>query len=151
MQDQQSQNNPTKIFLTWNNYSNLVDHLISKMDMSKYDTICGIPRGGMVLALIMSYKTNKPIITPVELDLYTQNLDKVLIVDDIIDSGKTMEQYIEKYTTAALFKSYRCPIETDYYAQLSCNWIVFPYECDDVEDTVSEVNLKNVNERHGKE
>ena len=150
MHNQQSQDSPTKTFLRWNDYDKMVDFLISRLDIDQYDAICGIPRGGMMLALIMSYKTNKPVITPIELAI--NNIRQTLIVDDIIDSGKTLKEYIDKgYDTAVVFKSNRCPITPDYFAYISDKWIVFPYECEDVEDTISEVSIENVDERHGEE
>lgn len=137
-----------KTFLTWEQYDKLVNELIEKIDLTKYKTICGIPRGGALLALLISYKTNIPVISPDSLyyERWYDDCKDVLIIDDIADSGKTLQQYIEyEHDTATLFKHKNCPITPTYYGQESEDWIVFPYETE--KDTLSVVNETNIKQR----
>lgn len=70
-----------------------------------YDIILGIPRSGLLVASVIALKLAKPLSTP---DLFLDhrfwksnkitdrsNYKKVLLIDDSINSGKTMKQYIE--------------------------------------------------------
>jgi len=51
----------------------------------KWETVYGVPRGGQLLALLISQKT--------ELQLTDEPDSNTLIVDDLIDSGRTMAKY----------------------------------------------------------
>jgi len=94
---------------------------------AQYDIIVGIPRSGMLIASIIALKFGKPLTTP---DLFAKNefwlstkaarqpvflkSMKVLLVDDSVTSGKTMQESIDvmrqtgavfDITTAALITS----------------------------------------------
>jgi orotate phosphoribosyltransferase len=74
----------------------------------RYDLIVGIPRSGMFIASLIALKLGRPLTTP---DLFQQgkfwqsqavknrqdlNKDsRILLVDDSIDSGRSMEQAVE--------------------------------------------------------
>ena len=74
----------------------------------QYDIIVGIPRSGMLIASVIALKLGKPLTTP---DLFAENefwlstkvdqrpdVDKrlnVLLVDDSINSGKSMQQSLD--------------------------------------------------------
>jgi len=78
-----------------------------------YDRIVGIARGGLFLANRLSYKLELPM-TPLswstrdgnekECNAWIpediNNGDKILIVDDIIDSGKTIREILEDWNSS---------------------------------------------------
>lgn len=114
----------------------------------KYDYICGIVRGGLIPATALSYKLKIPMIT---INFSTRDADKqdisdetfslfksgkkILLVDDIIDSGLTLEKIHNKLDVgyidrAALVYNTAQPFKCDYShfyidRNVMKNWIVF--------------------------
>ena len=124
-----------------------------KKDRFKPDFIIGIAKGGWVPARFMgdylgvdcvasigcsSYhgqsKTKKPEITE-KLGLDIKGLE-VLVVDDIADSGESLEaakQYLlalnpKKLKFATLHYKQHSKFKPDYYAEETSAWIVYPWE-----------------------
>jgi hypoxanthine phosphoribosyltransferase len=131
-----------KVFIGWETYNRYVDILAEQIKDKKYDYLMGIPRGGLLLALLLSYKTNIPIITE-KIAVKDYN---ILAVDDIADSGKSIEPFIKiGLDVATIFKHTKCKHTPTYYLHDSDMWIVFPYETED--DKLSAVNCDNIEER----
>jgi hypoxanthine phosphoribosyltransferase len=92
----------------------------------KLTHIKGLQRGGLVPAVMLSHELGIPML---ESDLGRID-DRVLIVDDICDSGKTLEY----------FGQFRCPTATIHYKKTAsvtptfwfelagAEWIVYPWE-----------------------
>lgn len=68
---------------------------------------------------------------------YLKQFSSILIVDDLVDSGKSISfvvDLVKKHApyatvkTAALFYKRCSIIKPDYYAQETLDWIVFPWE-----------------------
>jgi hypoxanthine phosphoribosyltransferase len=121
-------------------------------DNYKPDCIIALLRGGIVPARIFSDHFNILIdFFALDVKLYTGvnermenakikafNVDtkgKHLIIDDIHDSGKTMEAVLEhlkgkEVTTATIFWKESAKNKPDYYAEVAKEneWIVFPWE-----------------------
>ena len=120
----------------------------------KPDAIVGVLRGGFIVARIVAdalgiedlgavevkfYKgiaehAERPIITqPLTLDVRDK---KVLIVDDVVDSGRTLEVVTEQVRlrgastvkSAALFTKPKSIIHPDFYITMTTDWIIFPWE-----------------------
>jgi hypoxanthine phosphoribosyltransferase len=74
---------------------------IIKKNNWKLKYVYGIPRGGVILAVFLSYQLKLKYITT--LKNYPAN--KVLVVDDVSDSGRTLAKIpnIKKYKTVTLF------------------------------------------------
>jgi GTP cyclohydrolase I len=83
----------------------------------KYENIYAIPRGGVPVALILSDILHLP--------LSETPTDKSLIVDDLIDSGKTLQNYKQK--KAVLYRKPHSP-HVDFFVEEISGWIDFPYE-----------------------
>lgn len=120
------------------------------------DAIIGLLRGGVVPARIFSdsfgilmdfyaidvklytgigERNEKPVIKPFHIDITGK---KILIVDDIWDSGRTMEAVLEELkgedvTTATLYWKESAPAKPDYYYEpvKDDDWIIFPWEKDE--------------------
>lgn len=109
--------------VTWAEIRRRVDELDAT---KKY---YGVPRGGQYIAAMLN-----PVDTPEEADV---------IIDDLIDSGKTRERYIKKYRKQfiGLFDK---KIEADLYDK----WLVFPWE---VNETPAEDNFVRILESIGED
>ena len=148
-----------KLFYTWNEIKNDVHTLCRDITLAKFDpqVIVGLSRGGLIPGVMMSHYFQKPF-KPVKAalrdfaeweDYLPRKSDKrVLIVDDICDSGKTFEK-ISKYIIgprknnpleiecdvrfASLWWNNEIKFEPHYYAQEMAKdstktWITFEWE-----------------------
>lgn len=112
-----------------------------------YSSLYPIPRGGYKIAIELSKILNIPIITNKE------NINKnTLIVDDLIDSGKTIQEF-NKYDTAVLFiKNKKNKLATYYVQELKQNeWIKFPDEKDNEIEKHIERILQYIGENTSRE
>jgi len=103
---------------------NLRDKIVASG--KKYNAIYPVPMGGYPVALKLYPLLNLPIIDINHGAWKMDNCD-ILIVDDIVDSGKTLSNPLfENYDTACLIsrEHYQC----NYYGILNKKWIVFPWE-----------------------
>lgn len=145
-----------RIYLSWNEAGDYGMKLASKILKSgkKFDIVIGIANGGLPPKLIVAD----------ELDLDSDNLrvksydekiigqqgevelirdinsdikgKHVLLVDDLVDSGKTMEfvvrHLMEKgaasVTTAVFFKKPTSTHNPDFYVDTTEKWVVFPWD-----------------------
>ena len=109
-------------------YQFLIFQLINKLPKDKYHYVYGIPRGGTIIAVYMSYQIDLGLI---QNGLKGLKPSRVLVVDDIADTGKTLSQYSPLYDTATLLVKPWSSIKPTYYIQKTEDWPVFPYERDD--------------------
>lgn len=124
------------IYIDWNEYIYDINKLIdyNLVELSKYKFLYGIPRGGVILATIMSYRLNIPIIDD-HIVFLKKYYKTTLIIDDIFDTGKSLDIFINDHDTLTLYanlkeenKNKKLPT---YFLKDSKNeWIVFPYEYD---------------------
>ena len=148
-----------KLWYPWNEMRRDVNTLCRDIVLDKFDPCCivGISRGGLTPGVMMSHWLNKPF-KPVKAalrdfpeweDYLPRKTDeRVLIVDDICDSGETftrMKSYIKgprlnqplelptEVRFASLWWNNECDFEPHYYAQECAKdsegiWIHFPWE-----------------------
>jgi len=111
---------------TWMEFTRLIDILSKKIAPNKYNSIYGIPRAGLIVAAMLAYRLNLPV---VESEHITK---ETLIVDEITDSGKTLISMQEKYDceTAVLHKRIKTIAKPTYFVELlkTDDWIHYPYE-----------------------
>lgn len=93
--------------VSWEQVTEMCKSICEIAKLMNIDAVIGIKRGGAIPAGIISYILNKElhIIEPKEQDIISYanliNVYKVLIVDDIVDTGRTMKtvnELINKYT-----------------------------------------------------
>ncbi len=140
--------------VSWKDYHTSTQKLAAAIldQRESFDLIVAIARGGLSLGLILSDFLRIPISTIViqsytdiqkqgELQI-TGKLQtpirgkKILLVDDIADSGKTFKRaiaYLRRFgpksiTTAALFYKPHSVYRPDYFAKRSTAWILLPHE-----------------------
>lgn len=113
-----------------------VDHQIEVIansieDKNEFVAVTGVPRGGLIPAVMLSHKLGLKYIP------YQQAVSKrrpVLVVDDISDSGLTLTGVGNKgFITATLCVRYNTQYTPDYYGEeiTDDRWIVFPWEDND--------------------
>lgn len=147
--------------VSWEYYFQLINRLIdiiSNKAQEKFDLVVGISRGGIIPALFMSHTWNIPLDVIVTSSYTKENKQsklkigkpsylcfsdvtkesRILIVDELVDSGKTMKTVVNLYKkkgfknlmTAVLFYKESSKFDPDYFAasEEKDTWIRFPYE-----------------------
>jgi uncharacterized protein len=125
---------PKKKYIKWKELDKQVSYLSKKI--KNVDYVVGIPRGGLILAVMMSHRLNIKHMTIdhlEKLEEFDLNINKknILIVDDISDSGHTLKHYKKQgYTTATLDVRNTTVTKPDYYCNWleTTDWIVYPWE-----------------------
>lgn len=162
---------PNKVDYTYNTMCKDLNKIKDKIDNSgwKPDMIVGLTRGGLIPAVMLSHYFNVPVV-PVNLSLrdFRNDLDNViseirqgvgldnlqnkniLVVDDIVDSGETIEELhkifasllnsygkydFDHIKTAVLYynSSNKAKVVPDFYAKqidknVQNDWIEFSFE-----------------------
>lgn len=100
--------------------------LAKKIPKEKYDSVFGIPNGGILPAFIIAQELGLPLIQKKQITLDT------LIVDDLIDSGKTIEELNKncagRYGVAVLYKKEKSPEVNYFLKEVGNDWINLPHE-----------------------
>ncbi len=126
-----------KILYTWQDFDKDVDDILTHIKNEDWTIkqIYAIPRGGLVLGVVLSNALGCELITRIEGK--GQYYDNVLIVDDIADSGKTLLNIpkVFLFKTTTLFRKEGSQFVPNRVCR-SCKkdeWIVFPWESKDKE------------------
>ena len=110
------------INFNWSDLDKAVKLAANKYKGKTFSGVYGIPRGGLCAAVKLSHLLN--------IKLLDLPQDGCLIVDDIYDSGKTLEKY-KNYKNASYFVliSKKDPTWFDSYVTIkNKEWIVFAWE-----------------------
>jgi len=117
--------------ISWEYYISLIHELKNRIDLKNphIDFIYGVPRGGLIPAVILSHEMGLPIIS----NFMDGKDGVVLIVDDLVDTGKTVINLIAMrdqmdVVIATLYKHKKCRVFPDFYVEENDCWIEFPYE-----------------------
>ena len=139
--------------ISWSDYDELVSSIASQLGDWEPDAIAGLTRGGLIPAVQFSHMFN--------VKLYTLNISlrdgkapsakfdwkqlekysRVLIIDDINDSGSTLREVHNQFYTraymnpkfATLLSKRSSVMEVDYAGEhinksRENDWVVFPWE-----------------------
>lgn len=117
-----------KRFITWDYIETAVDNIASQIESSGLDIqyIFGMPRGGLIPAVMLSHKINIPLLrTGMVLN------NKVLIIDDICDSGLTLHKY--NVPTATIHTKESASVQPTFYYEVvdESTWYYYPWELKD--------------------
>jgi hypoxanthine phosphoribosyltransferase len=154
---------------TWNKICDMLLSQAEKIRQSSFkpDVIVGVTRGGWVPARVLSDLLGVPDFVTVRVEFYlgvteTRNEPvliqgvsaavtgkKVLIVDDVADTGKSLQLAREHVlqqgaTEVKIATVYRKPwsvIKPDYYETETSCWVVFPWE--------TKETIRKIVEKHG--
>lgn len=108
--------------LTRKDVKKLVWELADKIDTKGITSIYGIPRGGYAIAIELGKRLGLKVITD-ETDIDSATL----IVDDLVDSGKTISRYKDN-KKAVLFVKNKKKKVVDYFVKEATDWVRFPDE-----------------------
>ncbi len=149
---------PEYRYVSWPEYGNLAEALAEKVRASgkAFDLVVGIVRGGLPVAMVVSDRLDVRIDfinvksyvgigergAPRILSTLTEEISgrRVLVVDDLVDQGDTMEtvkahllaQAPALLEVAVMFKKPWTKIEPDYFLEVVDRWVVFPFELTEV-------------------
>lgn len=145
---------PRLRYIGWSQYGELVTQLSEDVATSgeRFDLVIGIARGGIPVAMVVADKLGTKVdfinvksytdvgerTKPKILSTITERIagKKVLVVDDLVDGGATMESISEylmtekprSIKTAVLFTKPWSSFSPDFFLKVVDSWIVFPYE-----------------------
>jgi hypoxanthine phosphoribosyltransferase len=157
---------------TWNQiYEMLIDQS-DKIRKTSYqpDIIVGVARGGLVPARILTDLLETPQVATIRIEFYTDigqpsvqpilkqpltipvNGKKILIVDDISDSGQSLKMAKQHLTEkgaaetriATLYAKPTTQTMPDYVEKTAERWIVFPWE---IKETLRSILQKQQGKR----
>ena len=135
----------TKIFVTWSDYQDMVKEIANEYKDKDLEVIVGLSRGGLTMGVHLSNLLGVPFI-PLqwqtrdgqEQDVigllrieHKYDLNKVLFVDDMCDSGKTIDQIngiVKGINWAVLINKLPTKVQFESEILLGDEWIVFPWE-----------------------
>ena len=113
-----------KIYLSWDDVEGLMDKLGGRIlnDLPLIDSVYGIPRGGLIPAVLLSHKLNLPYVSVIG--------KNTLVVDDICDSGVTLKNSPGIYTAVLYQKPETACFTPSVWADLHLGneWLIFPWE-----------------------
>ena len=128
-----------KYYIDWNEINALVDRLCNKIYTSDlgFKNIYGLPRGGLIPAVMLSHQLGIPMVKG---DIGPDTL----IIDDICDSGETLNKFVRKHQTLYSFPFNLKTAVLHYKPHTSCfeptfyvkkwdkdDWLVYPWERED--------------------
>lgn len=152
--------NVEKRYISWDNFNTIINELASMLPAGKYTAIYGIPRGGVHVAQALSAKLGLPLTSAIT--------KKTLVVDDIIDTGETIEKIVDTYSDTPFdiavlhakpqwkqtefFKNIKEGAERKLFlAHWTEDWIVYPWELIDNEDEGIQKNVTRLLEYIGED
>lgn len=141
-----------------------VQLLIEQIDREQFEftRVVGIERGGIPLAETLAAHYGKPM-TAIKISYYQGEVkqeapivdlhgitfspdDVVLIVDDLVDTGDTVDTFKRtlddlciKYKIAVFFEKPQSIVKPDFCAETTEEWIVFPWEMEETFGTQASV------------
>lgn len=126
-----------KTYYSWYDFEDAVTEIERQISFwDKIDFVVGIPRGGVILAIVLSHRTGTKHMTIDHFEKVKNSLDpkRILIVDDISDSGQTLKSYVDEgYITATWHERFSTVAKPDFRVELleNTDWVVYPWEAKD--------------------
>ena len=157
---------------TWSQVYEILMELEKKIRMENFypDVVVGVVRGGLIPARILVDLLETPQFVTLQIEHYRgiavardmptlkQPISssvwnrKVLVVDDIADTGKSLRiaiSHLEKQgakqtKTATLYYKPSSELVPDFYERQTHNWVVFPWE---TKETLRKLREQNLSKR----
>ena len=142
-------------YYSYENFKNDTNSLINRVRDSDFDGIVAIARGGLTLSHVMAEGLDVRQVQSIRTELYDKTTKrddltifgkcdfksarKVLVVDDIADSGDTLKAVMEhlksdfkdiEFSCATLFYKKTSIYEPDFWINEADDWIDFFWESD---------------------
>lgn len=98
--------------------------------VNNYSGIYGIPKGGGPVAILLS--------TILKIKLIDEPIENCLIVDDLVDSGKTLSKFSQD--KAVVYRKKHSP-EINFYVKEYNDWLELPFEDTqkDIEENITRI------------
>ncbi len=108
--------------LKWEEFNSCIKSITYACKGKNLTGVYGIPRGGLCLAVALSHSLNIPLITEVK--------SGCLVVDDVYETGKTLNQILETHavTTFVWFSKTKPQGWNAVEVTNADKWLVFPWE-----------------------
>lgn len=121
--------------LDWKTTLIMIDVLAHKIKESKekFDYIYGIPRGGLIPAVILSHRLKIPLTTSLYKVFNNGEFGNIIMIDDISDTGKILLRESNTWNkTATLHIRHDTKFKPDFFVkEIKDNtWIQYPWEED---------------------
>lgn len=148
-----------KQYYSYENFKNDTNKLLKKIQIFKPNAVVGIARGGLTLSHIVAEGLDIRDVQTVRTELYDgsskreeiscfgscffDNIQRVLVVDDIADSGETLKEIMSRlerefknieFKSATLFYKKTSMYEPHFWINEANEWIEFFWEKDFRED-----------------
>ena len=119
--------------IEWEDLELLIDKIEDELKgNTQFKYIYGIPRGGLILAVMLSHRLDLEFIQKLPTNHTQDILDSILIVDDIIDKGDTVKEYMKKGFNNFVCLHYKpssnIPVIFSPQIKTDEEWIVYPWE-----------------------
>ena len=126
-----------KTFISWSQYELYIAKIADWITMcceEEVGAIYGLPRGGLPIAVSLSHKLDLPIL----MNYYDRKLatrKKILVVDDIADTGHTLKSFETPHNVICTIHYHQDSItKPDFFcSEKGDDWIVSPWETEDSE------------------
>lgn len=116
--------------VTWQMVEEFISKVIKEYEGVKLSGVYGLPRGGLIFAVMLSNRLHIPMLSAPCQDC--------LIVDDICDTGESLLHYMKNssspdkpqwYTVTMYYKDNELGVKPNFYMHnKEDKWIVFPWE-----------------------
>ena len=151
-----SLSDPLREQMTWADLGTAVDDLASQIQAGEFrpDAVLALARGGLPLAGALAYalglknmatlnvefytgvdeRLEEPLILPPVPDLTLLRMERLLVVDDVADTGRTLAlasefcaQHGPEVRTAVLYEKPQSVVRCDFVWRRTDRWINFPW------------------------
>ena len=115
-----------KLYLSWNDIERDVETLVKRILLSNIpvNTVHGLKRGGYIPAVMISHQLKLPYSEVV--------LKDTLVIDDICDSGETLDKAPGLYHAVLHYKPHTSIFTPNLFArEIGDEWLVYPWERSD--------------------
>lgn len=120
-------NDTNKLILSWNKFQKFIEDAVNHLHMTAktYSGIYGLPRGGLIPAVVLSHYMHLPLLQAPAKDC--------IIVDDIDDTGITLQHYVKNEDYKVITWVFRESLDKIYHwngltIDHKVGWVVFPWE-----------------------
>lgn len=121
-----------KIYLSWKWVDEQINAIGDKLENVDIEFVSGIPRGGLIPAVMMSHIFGIKYISYSSAKMLPKDLrNKTVVVDDIADTGITLKEADEiGFITATLSMRSTSLTAPRYFGEFITGdeWLVFPWE-----------------------
>lgn len=110
-----------KTWVSWDEVDGFAMGLASWVREHGYTGVYGVPKGGLVLAVVVAYRAGVP--------LMMAPAPGCVVVDEIAATGTTLKQYTGRYPIATMHWCPGSSVVPDYYdREVTDEWMVYPWE-----------------------